>query len=78
MEYIPLERPIADLELKIDGLQRLATAKAMNLDVEIDELSRKARVLRDEIFSNLTPYEMVQLSAPKETYLLGIDAAYLF
>jgi acetyl-CoA carboxylase carboxyl transferase subunit alpha len=62
MEYIPLEQPIADLELKIDGLQRMAAAKAVNLDSEIGELTKKAKVLREEIFANLSPYEMVQLS----------------
>ncbi len=62
MEYIPLEKPIADLELRIDELRRLATSQAINLDREIGELNEKAKQLRQQIFSALTPYESVQLA----------------
>ena len=54
MEYIPLEKPIADLELKIDELRRMATVQAVNLDDEIKELEAKAQKLRKEMFSRLS------------------------
>ncbi len=62
MEYIPLEKPIADLELKIDELRRMATVQAVNLDDEIHELEDKAQKLRKEMFSRLSAYETAQLS----------------
>lgn len=62
MEYIPLEKPIADLENKIDELRRLAASQAVNLDIEIKELEDKATKLRKDLFKNLSNYERVQLS----------------
>jgi len=62
MDYIPLEKPIAELEGKIDELRRLAATQAVNLDGEIGELEQKARSLRNSLFLNLSAYEKVQLS----------------
>ena len=62
MDYIPLEKPIADLEHKIDELRRLASVQAVNLDSEIAELETRAHLLRREMFSRLTAYETTQLS----------------
>ncbi len=62
MEYIPLEKPIAELEEKIDELRRMATGQAIDLDEEINELEGKAKVLRDEMFSRLSSYETTQLA----------------
>lgn len=62
MEYIPLEKPVAELEHKIEELRRMATSQAINLDIEIEELEKKAQVLRRQLFSKLTPYEATQLS----------------
>ena len=46
MEYIPLEKPIAELEIKIEELQTMAKAQAVNLDHQIFELRAKAQRLR--------------------------------
>ncbi len=62
MEYIPLEKPIADLEAKIDELRREAGRSAVDLSREICELEAQAKVLRREMFARLTPYETTQLS----------------
>ncbi len=62
MDYIPLERPIAELEAKIAELRRLAAGEAINLDGEIKELEQKVQTLRADIFDNLNAYEKVQLS----------------
>ena len=73
MEYIPLEKPIADLEVKIEELKRLAASQAINLDDEIEELETKANHLRHELFSKLTPHEIAQLSRhPKRPTSLDI------
>ncbi len=73
MDYIPLEKPIADLEVKIEELKRLSIGQAVNLDNEISELEKKAKLLREDIFSGLTPHEMTQLSRhPKRPTTLDL------
>ena len=76
MDYIPLEKPIADLEHKIDELRRMATVQAVSLDDEIEELEAKAQKLRREMFSRLGSYETVQLSRhprrPNALELIGV------
>ena len=62
MDYIHLEKPLADLETKIDELRRLAAVQAVNLDSEIGELEGKAQRLRREMFARLSTYETTQLS----------------
>lgn len=62
MEYIPLEKPLADLEIKIDELRRLSSVQAVNLDSEIIELEVRAAKLRTEMFSRLNAYETTQIS----------------
>ena len=73
MDYIPLEKPIADLEVKISELKRLAASQAVNLDGEIADLESKAAQMRNELFSRLTPYEIAQISRhPKRPTSLDI------
>ncbi len=62
MEYIPLEKPLADLEAKIDDLRREASLNAVDLSSAIRSLENQAKSLRQEMFSRLTPYETTQLS----------------
>ncbi len=76
MEYIPLEKPVADLELKIDELRRMAAVQAVNLDDEIKELEVKAQKLRREMFSRLSAYETTQLARhPRRPSTLELIAA---
>jgi acetyl-CoA carboxylase carboxyl transferase subunit alpha len=62
MEYIPFEKPIAELESKVDELRRMASTQAINLDSEILELEKKTSILRDQMFDNLSVYETTQIS----------------
>ncbi|MBI2601623.1 MAG: acetyl-CoA carboxylase carboxyltransferase subunit alpha [Deltaproteobacteria bacterium] len=62
MDYIPFERPLADLEIRIQELRRLASTQAINLNFEIGELETQALSLRNTMFSKLTPYEITQVS----------------
>lgn len=76
MDYIPLEKPIADLEQKIDELRHLASGQAVNLDKEIHELEERAHRLRQEMFSRLSAYETTQLSRhPRRPNSLELIAA---
>ena len=62
MEHIPLEKPLADLESRIDELRRMALNQSINLDKEIGEIEEKALHLRVQMFGNLTSYETAQIS----------------
>lgn len=62
MDYIPLEKPLADLEHKIDELRRMAAVQAISLGPEIKKLEERAQKLRQEMFARLTAYETTQLS----------------
>lgn len=62
MEYVPFEKPIADLENQIDLLRRTASSQAINLSKEVEELENKAFKLRQTMFDNINAYESIQIS----------------
>ena len=73
---IPFEKPLVDLELRIDELKRIASSQLKNVDGELSDLETKARVIRKQIFSNLTPYECTQIARhPKRPSSLELIAA---
>jgi acetyl-CoA carboxylase carboxyl transferase subunit alpha len=55
--YLDFEKPVAELEKKIEELKHLANGKDMNISSEIKKLEKKARDLRADIFSKLTPWQ---------------------
>jgi acetyl-CoA carboxylase carboxyl transferase subunit alpha len=71
VEYtLDFERPILDLERKIEELKQLRTGN-VDFSEEIDRLETKAARLREEIFADLTPWQVVQLSRhPARPYTL--------
>jgi acetyl-CoA carboxylase carboxyl transferase subunit alpha len=73
---IPFEKPLIDLELRIDELKRIASSQLKNVDGELSDLENKARTIRKQIFSNLTPYECTQIARhPKRPNSLELIAA---
>jgi len=58
---LDFERPIVDLEQKIEELKQLRTG-SIDFSEEIERLEVKAKRLRDEVFADLTPWQVVQLS----------------
>ena len=58
---LEFERPIIDLEKKIEELRGLSTA-SVDFSTEIRRLEQKARKLQKEVFADLTPQQKVQLS----------------
>ncbi len=64
--YLEFEKPIADLENKIEELKRIADGRDMNIASEIKKLERKAVDLRADIFSRLTPWQKTSLSRHPE------------
>lgn len=71
---LEIEAPIIDLENKITELRTLFLQKdslGFNLDKEILSLEQKRDELMKEIFSNLTPWQRVQLARhPKRPHAL--------
>jgi len=51
--YMEFEKPLAELEKKIQELQALSS-DTMDLKAEISKLEKRAEKMREEIFSNLT------------------------
>jgi acetyl-CoA carboxylase carboxyl transferase subunit alpha len=62
MDYIPFEKPLAELEIKIEALKSMASTQALDLSADIKNLEDKANRLRDKMFANLSPYDTTQLS----------------
>jgi acetyl-CoA carboxylase carboxyl transferase subunit alpha len=76
LHVIPFEKPLVDLELRIDELKRIASSQLKNVDGELSDLENKARTIRKQIFSNLTPYECTQIARhPKRPNSLELIAA---
>jgi len=59
--YLEFEKPIADLEAKIEELSLLAST-AGSFDSEIDGLNKKADQLRKKIYGNLDPWMKTQVA----------------
>lgn len=69
--YLDFERPVADLENKIEELKRLADGRDMNITAEIKRLEKKAKDLRADIFSKLTPWQKTLIARhPERPYTL--------
>jgi acetyl-CoA carboxylase carboxyl transferase subunit alpha len=59
---VELEKPLTELEGKIADLKKLNESGRVDLSSQIRALEDKARQLRVEIFSNLTPWQRVNLA----------------
>lgn len=70
-DFLDFERPIAELEVKIEELRYVGTDAEVNLNEEIQRLQVKCKALTESIFSNLTPWQIAQLARhPRRPYTL--------
>jgi len=68
---LDFEKPLRALETKIAELKDLSGGTHVDFADEIGKLERKARKLQTEIFSELTPWQIVQLARhPQRPYTL--------
>jgi acetyl-CoA carboxylase carboxyl transferase subunit alpha len=68
---LDFERPLLDLERKIEELKTLSGSGATDVGQEISRLEKKARRLQSEIFSDLSRWQVTQLSRhPARPYFL--------
>jgi len=69
--WLDFEKPVVELEQKIQELKAHATERGIGAEEEIADLERKAEALRAEVYANLTPYQRVQLARhPRRPYAL--------
>jgi len=59
---LSFERPLLELEKKIEELKSLSKSGAVDMTAEIGRLEKKARRLQEEIFHELSRWQIVQLS----------------
>ncbi|WP_114417358.1 acetyl-CoA carboxylase carboxyl transferase subunit alpha [Marinospirillum perlucidum] len=71
LNYLDFEQPIADLEAKIEELRLVGNDTDVNLTDEITRLQEKSTKLTEQIFSNLSSWQVSQLSRhPMRPYTL--------
>ncbi|HEX6591927.1 MAG TPA: acetyl-CoA carboxylase carboxyltransferase subunit alpha [Moraxellaceae bacterium] len=69
--YLDFEQPIAELEAKIEGLRLVGSGTGLNIEEEIGRLQEKNLKLTEEIFANLSAWQVSQISRhPKRPYTL--------
>ena len=73
---VELEKPLLELEAKIEGLKKLNETQRVDFSGEIRALEEKALQLKAEIFGNLTPWQRVHLARhPKRPLALDYIGA---
>ena len=71
LNYLPFEQPIAELEGKIEELQLVGNDNDVNIADEVARLREKSRKLTQNIYSKLTPWDVVQVARhPQRPYAL--------
>ena len=60
------EKPIIELERKIEGLKKFSEEKAVDLSSEIIDLTKKLKNLKKETYSKLSPWQKIQISRHPE------------
>ncbi len=62
IKYWDFEKPIEELENKIKELRDFSQTKKVDLSPEVKKLESKLSGLKKEIYSNLTPWQKIQIS----------------
>jgi acetyl-CoA carboxylase carboxyl transferase subunit alpha len=71
LNFLEFEQPVAELEAKIEELRHVGDDNEINIAEEIEHLQTKSRGLTEQIFANLTPWQISQLSRhPLRPYFL--------
>ena len=76
IDYLDFEQPIAELQKKIEELRYVTDGSDINLNDEIERIQEKSRQLTEQIFSNLSPWQIAQLARhPNRPYSLDYISA---
>ncbi|MBB3167869.1 acetyl-CoA carboxylase carboxyltransferase subunit alpha [Simiduia aestuariiviva] len=69
LNYLDFEQPIAVLEAKIEELRLVGSDNDLNITEEISKLQDKSRKLTASIYSDLSPWQVVQVARhPQRPY----------
>ena len=60
--YLDFEKPIVELENEIEHLKRFSRDKQIHFSEQLKNLEVKLQRLQQEVFSNLTPWQITQLA----------------
>jgi acetyl-CoA carboxylase carboxyl transferase subunit alpha len=72
MTYLDFEKPIQDLETELTKLKEIAAKSKVDLNDKIKELEDHIRVKTQELYSNLSAWQRVQVSRhPERPYTLA-------
>ncbi len=70
-QYLDFERPIIELENKLEELKRRSEYEEGDFSDEIEKLENKIRKIKKEVFSNLNRWQITQLARhPERPYML--------
>lgn len=68
---LDFEKPIIELERKIDELKGFTTREDLDMSGEVKKLEAKLSQIKKEVYENLTPWQRVQLARhPRRPYTL--------
>lgn len=68
---LDFEKPILELERKIEELKKFTSQEDIDLSSEIKKLETKLKEVKKDVFENLTPWQRVQIARhPKRPYTL--------
>ena len=71
LNFLDFEQPIAELQAKIEELRRVGFDNEINISEEIGRLEEKSRKLTEAVFSDLSAWQISQLSRhPQRLYTL--------
>ncbi|MGH7119181.1 MAG: acetyl-CoA carboxylase carboxyltransferase subunit alpha, partial [Acetobacteraceae bacterium] len=65
-EYLDFEKPLAELEGKIEELRHLSDPQGMNIAEEVAKLSEKAERMLHTTYAKLTPWQKTQVARHPE------------
>ncbi|MBP7808311.1 MAG: acetyl-CoA carboxylase carboxyltransferase subunit alpha [Bacteroidia bacterium] len=72
MTYLDFEKPVEEMEKELEKLREMATKSKVDLSKSITELEGKVQEKIVELYSNLTPWQRVQVSRhPDRPYTLA-------
>jgi acetyl-CoA carboxylase carboxyl transferase subunit alpha len=73
---LEFEKPLIELKKKIEELRHLTRDGKINAEAEMKKLEEKVNDMKDEIYKNLTPWQIVQimrhLNRPKTLDYIGL------
>ncbi len=62
IQPLPFEKPIADLQRKLEELRSDSGQNDINIEIEIRSVEKRLEEMRTEIYENLTPWQGVQIA----------------